>query len=234
MKLSIIIATYYKKDGSTTSHLNRALESIKNQSYQNYKVYLIGDNYEKDEEFVSLSKIIDSDKIMVKNLPIAIERNKYKGKELWVCGGVNAYNTAIELSLKDKLNYICHLDHDDYWLPNHLEVIEDAIQKTKTNFVCTLSETPNKKLLPQTTSFEYMQQFIPAPNKFIHSSSCINFEYFNIRYRNMIEEFGKVYPSDADLWNRIQTSLNKDNKTGIFLNIKTVIKDSGMHTIKMV
>ena len=232
MKLSIVMATFYKKDGSTYIPLERALTSIKNQTHQDYFVYLIGDKYEKNDEFIKASKIIDSSKIKAVNLPNAPEREKYSGRNLWVCGGCNAYNTAIKMSQDDGLNYICHLDHDDYWLPNHLEIISKAIEQTKTNFVCTLSETPSKNILPKTNDKSYIQKYIPGPSQLIHSSSCVNFAYFNMKYRNMIEECNSVYPSDADLWSRIQKFLKDKNETGILLNIKTVIKDSGMSVIK--
>jgi glycosyltransferase involved in cell wall biosynthesis len=51
MKLSIVIATYQRKDGSTPRLLTRALDSIFSQTYQNFKIYLIGDRYENNDEF---------------------------------------------------------------------------------------------------------------------------------------------------------------------------------------
>jgi len=40
MKLAIIISTYYRKDGRSSSFLTRALNSIANQTYQDYKIFL--------------------------------------------------------------------------------------------------------------------------------------------------------------------------------------------------
>jgi hypothetical protein len=72
MKLGIVIPTYWKPDGSTVTHLRRALDSIKSQSFQDYKVYVIGDKYENHNEFESLSKIIDKNKITSVNLDRAL------------------------------------------------------------------------------------------------------------------------------------------------------------------
>jgi len=38
MKLSIVIATYYRKDGSTKKYLTKALDSVFNQTYQDFKI----------------------------------------------------------------------------------------------------------------------------------------------------------------------------------------------------
>ena len=46
MKLAIRILTYQRKDGKTPFFLRRALESIKNQTYKDYKIFLIGDKYD--------------------------------------------------------------------------------------------------------------------------------------------------------------------------------------------
>jgi len=45
MKIGIITPTYRKLDGSTYNHLKMALESVKNQTHKDYKIFLIGDDY---------------------------------------------------------------------------------------------------------------------------------------------------------------------------------------------
>ena len=54
MKLGIVIATYQRKDGTTPFFLQKALDSIFSQTYQNFKIFLIGDKYEDNEEFVNI------------------------------------------------------------------------------------------------------------------------------------------------------------------------------------
>ena len=43
--LGIVISTYQRPDGKTPELLTRTLNAINNQTYTNWKVYLIGDNY---------------------------------------------------------------------------------------------------------------------------------------------------------------------------------------------
>ena len=50
MKFGIVISTYYRKDNTTKFYLTRALNSIFNRTYQNFKIYLIGDRYENEKE----------------------------------------------------------------------------------------------------------------------------------------------------------------------------------------
>ena len=141
MTIAISIPTYQRKDGTTPSLLSRTVESIKNQSYQDYKIFLIGDHYENEEEFIEIAtSIIPPSKIYFENLISAVERLKYPmgSQELWCCGGITARNYAVDLALSQGYNYICPLDHDDYWTPDHLELIANVIKcKPNSSFVYT-------------------------------------------------------------------------------------------------
>ena len=70
MKLGIVIATYQRFDGSTPALLKRAIESVKNQTHQDYTLIVIGDKYEDNNEFENICKDADlKDKIVYENLP---------------------------------------------------------------------------------------------------------------------------------------------------------------------
>ena len=103
MKLAINISTYQRKDGRTKDFLKRTLNSIKNQKHQDYKVFLIGDKYDDQEEFLEIcTTILDSSKIYYENLPFAFERDKYSDLEkLWSSGGTYSTNYAIEKALSE-------------------------------------------------------------------------------------------------------------------------------------
>lgn len=216
MKIGIVIPTFRKLDGSTYGHLKKALESIKEQTHQDYKVFLIGDDYTDNNELLELSKIIDDDKIYVENLPVAIERIKYSGLNLWVTGGVNASNVGIKKSLEDGYNYICLLDHDDFFLNNHLKLISDCIKSTNTNFITTKCG-----IFPDTHSTGLFTNYRPISSHLYKVSVCVNFSYFNMFFRNTIEEIGEPYPGDAELWNRIHNFLRDKNEYGLFINVET-------------
>lgn len=215
MKLGIVIATYQRNDGSTPYFLSRALESIKNQTHQDYKVFLIGDKYENDNEFIQLStSIIPSEKIYFKNLPIAVERERYPhgGRDLWRCGGVNAMNYGIDKSLEMGYEYVCHLDHDDYWHPQHLEMINHTIDLTQNPaFLYTRSTYLTSTLPSIGVGEEEIIESLPYSGRLIHSSVCINHSLINFRYRDTLNDIGTKNASDADMWDRIREFI-EDNK----------------------
>lgn len=214
MKLGIVIATYQRFDGSTPALLKRAIESVKNQTHQDYTLIVIGDKYEDNNEFENICKDADlKDKIVYENLPYAKEREKYPmgSQELWSSGGVNARNYGIELGLKLGLTYICHLDHDDYWHPQHLEIINYTIEETgDASFINTCSTYFNSHL----PAVEITNEVIPSqvkPGGFVHSSVCINHKMIPLKYRDVYEETGKEYAADADLWKRIGEFVTNNN-----------------------
>jgi glycosyltransferase involved in cell wall biosynthesis len=207
MNLGIVISTYKRKDGKTPDYLKRALESAKNQTHKDYKVFLIGDDYEDNLEFEQIaSSIIPHDKIYYENLPIAIERVRYPegGQSLWRCGGANAFNYGIEKSINMGYEYVCHLDHDDYWHPQHLEFINSVVERlTNTAFVYTCSTYFNT-ILPNIKSDGLIHSY-PEPSNVIHSSVCINHKKIPFKYRDTYYETGTPDASDADMWRRIKS-----------------------------
>lgn len=220
VNFAVKISTYQRKDGKTPFYINRALTSVFSQEYQNFKVYVIGDRYEDEKEFKTLFEKFPKEKIYFENLPYAHERDKYTDKLLiWKYGGCYAQNYLIEKCIDDGFEYICHLDHDDEWYPNHLSLLNKAISKFNSLWLCTKSEYVSKKVLPQIHSNLEFVTYNPVPERLIHSSTCINFNKIPLRYRNVFEETGiSGLPADADLWSRISSYLNKSNLSGTLVN----------------
>lgn len=230
-KIAVKIATYQRPDGLSPVYLKRALNSIKNQTFKDYKVFLIGDRYENNDEFIEIAEsIIDSDKIYYENLPFAEERDRYIDNKwaIWSYGGVNASNHVIDISLSQGYEYICHLDHDDTWEPDHLSSISNIITKTSSPFIFTKSKYGlyGLSVLPDITSSEDVIEIKPYYATLIHSSVCINFKKIPLRYRDIFKETGIVgYPSDGDLWNRISEWITVNNMKSYFINKITCIHD---------
>lgn len=220
MKLSIVTSTYYRKDGSTSRYLIRALDSVFNQTHQDFKIYLIGDRYDPEEEIKKIISKYDSDKLFFLNLDVAKERDFYTDKwAIWSYGGVNAINTGIDISLSEGNNYICHLDHDDYWENNHLEIINKCVQETNSDWVCTKSNYVNGITLPSVNHNDLYVDFLPKQMSLIHSSVCMNFQTIQLKYRDLFSETGSVgLPSDADLWDRCAQFIIDNNLKSTLIN----------------
>tara|TARA_R110001632_G_scaffold229478_1_gene365658 strand:- start:933 stop:1631 length:699 start_codon:yes stop_codon:yes gene_type:complete len=214
MKLGIVIPTYQREDGSTPLLIKRAIESVKNQSHQDFILLIIGDKYEDNIEFEKICLEVGlGEKLLFNNLQNAEEREKYpKGsKELWSSGGVSARNKGIEWGLSLGLEYICPLDHDDYWHPQHLEVINHTIMETgDASFINTCS-TYLSSYLPRVELTNEVQPSQIKPGGCIHSSVCINHKLIPIKYRDVFEETGQEFAADADMWVRIGDYIKKNN-----------------------
>ena len=226
MKLAINISTYQRKDGRTRDFLSRTLTSIKNQKHKDYKVFLIGDKYEDKDEFIEIAtSILDTSQIYYENLPFALEREKYSDPEkLWSSGGTYSTNYAITKALEEGFDWVCHVDHDDIWTENHLLNFSNAIDSQEDDLVFLASRCNylNKYIVPV---YSRPGIFYPTASDLAHSSVCINFSKIPLRYRDVYSETGRVYASDADLWERTTSYIKNNGLKAILLGEPTLIYD---------
>ena len=110
--ISVIIPTYFRSD-----YIGRAIDSILNQTYQNFEILVIDDNNPDTVERKKLENIM--------NKYLADKRIKYIQHEKNM-NGSNARNTGIRAS---KGEYITFLDDDDYFLKKRFEIIIDYMKK---------------------------------------------------------------------------------------------------------
>jgi len=226
-KLAILIATYRREDGRSKSYLRRSLQSVKNQTYSDYKVFLIGDKYETPSEVLETIEELGIENIEFENLSEAKERSKYTGDNLWFYGGVNALNYGIKKAISEGFEYICHLDHDDWWYDNHLDLINQCINETESDWMCTKSTYMDPdRFLPRIYTENKYFHILPRESSLIHSSVCMNFKSIPLFYRDIYEETGHVgLPTDADLWERCRDYINENNLKSTMINELTCRHD---------
>lgn len=236
MKLGIVISTYMRENGSTPDLLKRALDSVFNQTNQNFKIFLIGDKYENNSEILEIVSKYDTNKLFFENLPIAKERDNYKQNKraLWSYGGVNAINYGLLKSINEGFEYICHLDHDDWWLPDHLQEIKNCIIKTEASWVCTKStHMSENNFLPKINTQEIYCEFLPKSSSLIHSSVCMNFKKIPLFYRDLYKLTNKVgLPADADLWERTKDYIEENKLKSYFINKLTCRHDEEGYSMR--
>jgi glycosyltransferase involved in cell wall biosynthesis len=112
--VDIIMPTYFPNP----VYLKRAIQSIINQTYSNWKLYLVQDGNDRDVR--SLVDEIDDDRIQYFEMP-------HKGKPA-------ALNFALS---KGSSSHIAYLDDDDIWYPNHLQETVSYMARTGAKFVHT-------------------------------------------------------------------------------------------------
>lgn len=228
IKLGIVMATYKQKKNNTFASLSHAVKSIRNQTYKNYKLFLIGDRYEDDKEFDTVTQILDKDKIFSENLSYAAERDKYGHCDTtWLYGGVNALNYGIDKAVEEGIEYICHLDHDDYWSLNHLDEIYNAIKLFKPAWVCTRAFYCNRAYVPLHNREDLYIKFLPQFENVVHSSVCMSFKQLNVRYKNNFEIHGRnTLPGDGQMWTDSAEIIKTNNLYSVHINKVTTFKST--------
>jgi glycosyltransferase involved in cell wall biosynthesis len=230
MKFGIMMKTYKRKKRDSKSLAERSLKSILNQTYQNYKVFLIGDKYEDQEEFEYIASLIPKDKIIAINLKVAVERDdpKLKGHCLWYSAGVNSTKFALNKMKEDGIIYYSRLDDDDYWLPNHLETIKSGYEKfPKSSFVYTRSKyrgfyLPRKS---HTVKLGYNNLF-PQPKDVVPSTMSWRLDHIDLPPRTVAEQ-GRVFPADADQMIRLKKICINKKLNILHMPVTTMVYDQG-------
>lgn len=112
----------------TIDLLRESIGSIKSQTYNNWKLFLIGDAYEDDHEVKDLlNSMLNRDQYEYYNLPTPGERTQDITKfEKRITGGIAAMNKGVDMAYDANVDIIARLDHDDKWTPEHLELLARA------------------------------------------------------------------------------------------------------------
>jgi glycosyltransferase involved in cell wall biosynthesis len=107
----------------------RALNSIREQTYDQLEVVIVGDQCtEATEETV---RKFNDKRFRYINLPV---RGPYPrpGIDRWRVAGTNPVNLALKLATGD---FITHLDEDDTYSADRIEVLVDEIQREEADLV---------------------------------------------------------------------------------------------------
>jgi glycosyltransferase involved in cell wall biosynthesis len=129
--VSVIIPTYNRAE----TLLKRALRSVLDQTYKNFEIIVVGDHCVDDTE-ERLRKIRDP-RVKFINLP---KRGNYPKEPLfrWFVAGVSPTNVGLQ---EAKGEWIAHLDDDDEFFPNHIEVLLKFALKHNYEMVYAIVET---------------------------------------------------------------------------------------------
>jgi len=251
IKFGICITTYKIGEGShsadnrrknnmtTPKVLGYAMETIKAQKFKNWKLYLIGDEYNKEEwpEIVELAEsIVGKDNLYTYNLPKSGERGKWESVIVHKTGGCSAANHAIDAMKKDGMSHFCRLDHDDAWKANHLDVCAKAYtQYPEAIYVLTQARKKNANdggymYLPEGKgSIDYNNHTLSLGQQ-CHSAMTWDLKKTNfIKYRNWDQQKktapkrSECFPGDWDNTERIKQIMSDspDNNKMLYIPLLT-------------
>ena len=176
LQFAVIVATYYRKNGKTKFFIERMLKSLENQTFKDFKVFIIGDNYADAREFDSIIKSNTLNIFKYNNLKSC--RNGYFRIPInkWSSGGIFARFYGINKAMNEGYKYYLHLDDDDIWENFHIETIRNAIINFPlADFIYTKSKFYSKILPDISTSIsQSYNNLLPTPRQVVHSTWCIN------------------------------------------------------------
>lgn len=237
INIGICCPTYYRKDGTSKTKLLNCFNMLNRQTYQNFKLYLIGDYYENDSEFKNICNTFPQDKIYFENRNEHF-RDVLVGKTLWKLGGGAAMMYGIEKMHSDGITYYFHLDDDENWEPNHVEIIVENIKKfAHADFLFTRSIYLKKtQKLPREniTTIKY-NNITKLQQNIVHSTFCLklnttlkilknirDFYYDFIYNKKQIE----VLPWDQETLKNIEKYVNNKILNIIYIPNVTCTKKS--------
>jgi hypothetical protein len=122
--VSVCIPTTNRAD----TLIDRCLHSLRQQTYRNLQIIVIGDHC-TDDTAIRVAKLRD-DRIEFQNLP---HRGPYPppGLDRWCVAGTNAHNVALS---QCEGQFVTHLDDDDAAAPARIETLVRAAQEEKADF----------------------------------------------------------------------------------------------------
>jgi glycosyltransferase involved in cell wall biosynthesis len=188
-KFGICMATYKRKNGKSPFYLSKTLNALLNQTATNWHLYLVGDKYEDNDEFLECISIIPKDKITAVNLPSAPEReNIYNLNNLWKVGGSNAFNYAHQLALEDNCDYILHNDDDDAFHVKKIQLLNYVLSiYHNPSFIFHYSTFLHGKLPREHVTTISKNNLQPRGSNVVHTSFCIHKSFIeNFKYEGYI------------------------------------------------
>ena len=203
---SVIIPGY-----NAEKFITRSIDSVLNQTFKQFEIIIVDDG-STDNTLNIVKKYKDS------RIKIISQKNS----------GVSvARNEGIKNSKKQ---YICFLDADDEWYPNHLEILKTTINRFKNKkFFVTFSNT---ELLDGTVIKQfrykgikqafYVEDFLKYEFQ-NNMMKCFNTNCVCVK-RDVFEKYGlfevgEKISEDVDMWNRIMIYEGK-----VVIPVETVLR----------
>jgi glycosyltransferase involved in cell wall biosynthesis len=130
--ISIIVSVYRENSGilQNSKNLRRCLDSLQSQFYTDFEVFVIGDGIE------NLDKIME-------------DYNDDRRFRWWKMynihndRGVTCKNYALRSLIRT--DYITYIEEDEYWFPEHLTNLKNALDQSPRDFVVIDSKFSNLK-----------------------------------------------------------------------------------------
>lgn len=118
--ISILMAVYEPR----MDWIKKQLDSLEAQTYPNLKLY-VRDDCSPAVSFEALNECI---KASIRSFPFELRRNEEN---------LGSNRTFERLTSEAEGDYFAYCDQDDVWLPEKLEVLQEAIERERALLVCS-------------------------------------------------------------------------------------------------
>jgi hypothetical protein len=240
IKVAVITQSYYRKDGSSKKCLQNMFKMLEAQTYKNFKVFITGDNYQPENEFMEVCNEYKGE-IYIHNNNHSCRDLKLGGiRNYWCCGGVHAvYNSYIKAKDED-YNIALMLDDDDYWYDSYINnVVSNFIKYPETGFMITNAEFCGRTLPVTPINSIYYNNYMPRGGDSVRSASSHNISKISECvlkiWKDLIDEVTKMNveqekwvlsPCDMHILNIIGKNVLEDKYKSLFIPIALVKKNS--------
>lgn len=240
LKVAVITQSYYRKDASSKNNLQNMFKMLQAQTYKNFKVFITGDNYQPENEFMEVCNRYEGE--------IYIHNNNHSCRDVklgpihnyWCYGGVHAaYNSYIKAK-EEGYNIALMLDDDDYWYDSYINnVVENFIKYPETAFMITKSQYINGHLPKTGINSIYYNNYIPTGCDSVRSASVHNINLIGdivlesrenmideVKQMNLSERKWKLCAGDAKLLDLIGLKVRSGEYKSLYIPTVLVRKTS--------
>jgi len=240
IKVCVITQSYYRKDGTTKDCLKQMFNMLENQTYKNFKVFITGDNYQPENEFLEICNEYNGEIYIHNNNHSCRDLNLGDIHNYWSYGGIHAgYHSYIKAK-EEGYDIALMLDDDDYYYPTYIKSVVDNFTKfPETGFMITKSEYGGEHL-PRTNvvNINY-NNYIPLGGDSVRSASVHNINLIGDIVLNLWKSFidevtkmnsenmkWKLHPADMILLNIIGDKVNGGVYKSLYIPVALVKKTS--------
>lgn len=213
IKFIVIMSTYHRKNGKTLPYITRAINSIKNQTYKNWDIILVSDQYDPPEEFEEILRLFDGLPNQVYPLyNDDVARNHLSNKvKLWMIAAAGSINMGLNYARSLGYKYYARLDDDDYWGENHL-LNANKMFTAFPNCIMTYSKTRFHKnaFIPSKIVSLKKNNLPPISGNVAHPSVCIRIDIIDFNYFTSFNEDEITIATDALMWSKIREFIQKN------------------------
>lgn len=201
IRFAVVTMTYRRPNGTSKKSLETLVECLNRQSYRNFCFFMMGDDYEDQEEFEEIASRFDQKRtacLHLQNVKPAWERSRCKiRRNLWAVGGVGTLNTGIHLAKEQGFLHYVHVDDDDIWHPHHLLALATVYTMFPETGAAFTWGALGDWILPPTGPIR-PNNFVPNGKDAFHSTFSYRFDRVPVEYQTLKDGEEEVDMPAAD------------------------------------